>query len=754
MKTKLLLCFLTLGMLTATAQFQIKQEPTLMDKLNPQHIKITEQVVNNTATAPKPARIEQTTHQVNFMLDFDDETQDANGIVLVNQDGMLTNRNIGLRNLQYGSNNASVPEGTYDVVTIFREYQFKGTDAQDLHHLLYVIHEQVTIDQDMQLDFSAAEAKNHIHIQMLNNDGEPVACPTYSRSEDWQMTMIEPGNTQFATYMKNVFCKDYGEVISAMVNSYYSTVQVGDYLIDYQYQSDFYVNDVSDRYTFGAYCMTTDWDFNFYTFYKEVQGASSNVTLANDPSKFKLYVNQLELPQDNEQEVKDNIEMLLFNNWDNVLSRKSIGLINSTVEETGIARLYCDFSADESAVGYVPYVARNQLLSTVHYYDEWDFAYFDSYVIQTTPITCINENVVLVNWSNDFEPGRIDDFDQEWDESEQILKLYPYCPSHPAFTYPIEKMKGKWGNSSPVLITNPRQYENSYTYNDEAGNPVTENWIYNTLKYQYRGRYGEITSDHRRNAQVTMNLDGECVYAGPGFLEEHHFEECSTSMDFLARFPELFSGVVDATITTEAVKVDDLAGSNKAQLHYTAGTEDETPPTMTMLHFKDSNGDVTDRFAAAEDGTVEFSAADFNFFYTPDGDCSYFRHAPAMVEVSYSPYGENNWYELSVEESPEYYWPIMGWFYRGSLASVTGQAEKGWFDLKFRLVDEAGNWQEQVVSPAFRIDNLAYSSVANIGDGNAHEVARYSIDGKRVDANHQGVTIIKMSDGTARKVLK
>ena len=60
---------------------------------------------------------------------------------------------------------------------------------------------------------------------------------------------------------------------------------------------------------------------------------------------------------------------------------------------------------------------------------------------------------------------------------------------------------------------------------------------------------------------------------------------------------------------------------------------------------------------------------------------------------------------------------------------------------------------DQVVSPAFRIDDLAYSSVATIGSGDAHEVARYSIDGKRVDASHQGVTIIRMSDGTARKVL-
>ena len=59
-----------------------------------------------------------------------------------------------------------------------------------------------------------------------------------------------------------------------------------------------------------------------------------------------------------------------------------------------------------------------------------------------------------------------------------------------------------------------------------------------------------------------------------------------------------------------------------------------------------------------------------------------------------------------------------------------------------------------MLSPAFRIDDLAYSSVASVGKGNAREVARYNLAGQRVDANHRGVAIVKMSDGTARKVIQ
>ncbi len=737
MKTKLLLCFLTLGMLTATAQFQIKQEPTPWDKLIPNNIKITEKVVNNKPAAAQPARAEQATHQVNFMLDFDAESQDAYSIVLVNQDGMLTNQNIGIRKLQYGSNNASVPEGTYDIVTIFDEYQNKGTAAQARHHGLFVIHEHVTIDQDMQLDFSADEAKNHIQFQMLNNDGEPIACPSYSRSEDWQMTMIEQGNTQLASYQKKVFCKDYGEVIRAHVSVYLSTEQVGDYLIDYQSLPDFYVNDVSDRYAFGSYCVTIDWDWNIYTSYKEVQGASGDVTLANDPAKFKLYEYTT---KEQEQDYYNEVEFQLHNNALDWAYRYGINLNYTPLEKAETIKFYIGASADESKVGYVPYI-QPQIYKKVIAVDgdyEWEdcMPFFYS-----TPITHTNESIVfansgLGNYCANYWPNDLWSLRPEWDENEQAVELHPSWPSHPAFTYPIDKKKGEWGNSCPILITNPMQYIDAYY-----------NYVENSVQYQYLGRYGEISDDHRNNAWVNMTLNGGAIYEGLGF---NLYDNLSHSYNF---FRELFNGVVDATITNEAIKVDDLDGSNNAQLHYTAGAEDETPPTMTMLHFKDNNGDVTDRFATAEDGTVEFSAADFNFFYTPDGDCSYFRYAPQVVQVEYAPYGTEDWNELPVEELPEYYYPVMGWFYRGSLAGVTGQAEKGWFDLKFRLTDAAGNWQEQVVSPAFRIDDLAYSSVATVGSGNAREVARYSLDGQRVDANHQGVTIVKMSDGSARKVL-
>ena len=150
---------------------------------------------------------------------------------------------------------------------------------------------------------------------------------------------------------------------------------------------------------------------------------------------------------------------------------------------------------------------------------------------------------------------------------------------------------------------------------------------------------------------------------------------------------------------------------------------------------------------------MELYAGDFNTLRDENFD---FYCLPGQVtaEVAYSPFGEDAWNELTLEEDSELYdMPGLGQFYKGSLAAVMGQAYEGWFDLKVKVTDAAGNWQEQVISPAFRIDNLAYSNVATVGSDNAREVARYNLNGQPIDTPERGINIIRYSDGSTRKVV-
>ena len=61
--------------------------------------------------------------------------------------------------------------------------------------------------------------------------------------------------------------------------------------------------------------------------------------------------------------------------------------------------------------------------------------------------------------------------------------------------------------------------------------------------------------------------------------------------------------------------------------------------------------------------------------------------------------------------------------------------------------------QEQTVSPAFRIGNGTPSGIDVLTSSDATVVARYTLDGRVISAPQAGVNIVKMSDGTVKKVL-
>ena len=64
----------------------------------------------------------------------------------------------------------------------------------------------------------------------------------------------------------------------------------------------------------------------------------------------------------------------------------------------------------------------------------------------------------------------------------------------------------------------------------------------------------------------------------------------------------------------------------------------------------------------------------------------------------------DEWQELPVKEVPEKrFMPYFGYYYEGTLDDVVCETNDQWFDVKLMIKDEAGNYQSQVVSPAFKI---------------------------------------------------
>ncbi len=72
------------------------------------------------------------------------------------------------------------------------------------------------------------------------------------------------------------------------------------------------------------------------------------------------------------------------------------------------------------------------------------------------------------------------------------------------------------------------------------------------------------------------------------------------------------SGEISIMLSNLNVKVDDVVGINTTKFTYNA-SQNNAPPTLQMLQFRNSENVVTDRFSSASHGTVRLSAGDFQY---------------------------------------------------------------------------------------------------------------------------------------------
>ncbi len=326
-------------------------------------------------------------------------------------------------------------------------------------------------------------------------------------------------------------------------------------------------------------------------------------------------------------------------------------------------------------------------------------------------------------------------------------------PGVPAYCYFADEITQPIGNSSPVLsvMNQVNNYEEQTVFGFE---PIA-----------YIGRYGEVRNCDLWTQQIQVKLDDKLVFdnADGAYLWEWCYGNSTDGHE---------KGIIEATFIDTNVLVDEtIPGYNHTAITVDERNEDLCTPTPQMLIFKNTAGAITDCLENAEDGVIEFSAGDFNWF--DNGDRHGYTCEEADVKVECTPYGEDSFAPLEVEEIPENYYMLgFGYFYRGSLKDVTQKSDNGWFDVRFTLTDKVGNRMVQRVSPAFRIDsNVGVAGIVadglridsrdglvTVSCGETSQIELYSTDGRLLDATdgysldangYRGLAIVKarMADG-------
>ena len=607
-----------------------------------------------------------------------------------------------------------LPPGTYNIIAYFQTEDY----AQ-----YFTIKENIEVKSNVTLTLNPAEATNHITTKIYGPNGNLLKLPLGYYDESTQTSVIEESGDYYYFEVDNVlYQKGLGDIFTVGLQS-------SGYRVEEKRTAplDFYVNDVSDRFAFIQRKMmfTEDLSKSYCTWVST--GNLTTCELENNPNDYvqQMY-NYKYTPYGRDHDDGITIMNCFWGITDRPFYGASgVGMRMVKQGDSFPHELWIN------APDVDPNIPGMNVLVQTQFPDygeleqiEWGSMVFEMYTATGwtfgTPIRVKDGQKEFVNL------GHTAHGDSWWENNLYIVQrgntfVKQLLPAPPAFTYPVEQALGDFGDNCPINAVNVTTYE----ANEQMRTSLTS---------YFTGRFGEVL----------------CCDMGSTMTLKYNGEEVD-----LSTFSPTGKGTWEFAINNPNIEVDGLPGHNTTTVYYDQNQDDMTPPSLEMLHFKNADGNVTDRFATAADGTMEFYASDFHYHYYPEMWGGVFECQPVEVVVEYAPYGTEDWNELTVEEIPEYYQePGWGYFYRGSLAEVTGQGLNGWFDLRFRLQDASGNWMDQVVSPAFRIDDHAYSSVATISSDNAREVARYNLAGQRVDADATGVVIIKMSDGTARKVLK
>lgn len=640
---------------------------------------------------------------------------------------LITDFNTGEEYWLYNNDSiANIPAGTYDVIVSYKQLKYIYDDGATNDNVYRCfVSEQVEFNEGTVLETSPDNTYNGPIVQAVNPEGEVLRQPTVKIYEDGTEEVIDEGNYLDMYVFNGIVHKESGATIGIIGGNTSSIWQKPTGTEKYNESVNrINVSPLSDRfalYTVRFY-YTKSADCFYYIY---LQGDyTENGIMTNNPEDYALYEEYIaQSPKGKETMGSNSFPFISIggfeesganlSGWEIFLQKalpenKIKYYVNNIVEgEKHIVPLFQGGFIDgqgqdfigrptyENCQVYTPYLMQESD-GSINYVNNGDFAMFNR----------------IPN-----EKGSLD-----WT---------PVYPGNPLLSYTTTEKEYTLNNCCPIQL--PEYLDYMAWYN-----------CYYLYFNRHLGRIGEKNLFNNNMPIIKMTADGELVKEVSG----------QYNIDWV---PADYEGkIVEFISTNDNVSVDgSISGKNTTTVHidYTQ-TDDHTAPSLTMLDFVNAEGIMTDRFNTPQDGTIRIYAGDFNVAMTEldyqYADCS---ESLANIEVYYAPYNTDTWETITVEEDPDqFYLPGYGQFFSGSLADVNKVADNGWCDVKIKITDAAGNFQEQIISPAFYIEDV--SAIESItSDSDATIVGYYDILGRKLNEPADGINIVRMSDGTAKKVV-
>lgn len=590
---------------------------------------------------------------LNINLLFDPDQYVPSIIFIYNEEGYF--------NLAFyqGTNpvTVSVPPGTYDIFTDFRQ----GSKAY------FVIKELVEVAGSMSIDVDVQDADNHITMGVYNEEGE-ILEPGVINMDTGEVT---GGNAAEVDLIQSI-------ILDSTDNPIITSLFGWPFMFSENEEPmwNFFINDVSERYIFSQVAFASGHEKqHYYTRYNTLNGVSQSVSLENNPENYIFQNEHLQPSPLAEQQENIYMGPSVLYTFKGTF-RQSWAIFEYTSEneytlEEGF-KIWLNNPIDDDPTGLLMFPIIIDYMRLVYpdpeNYPDWVIRepyFMEGDAIMTTPERGVLYGSGAYNTKTSFSLG----FNFYNTETNAIEVL----PFHPRFSFSdTEMLNNIQGNNVPISVL---AFENK------------------NLKTMFMGGYGEVRYSDFFATQVEVKRDGNIVFSG-NYMEDGF-------LDYT--FPD--NGNIEMTFNNSNTIIDGLVGENITKLYFDKANEDSAPPTLQHLQFRNANDKVTDRFVSASEGTVRLAAGDFRFTELNEFEGYYVYIPGSTVEFYYSPYNQDNWAEIQLTNYPEYFqMPAFGDYYEASLASVIVPEENSWFDVKIVCTDAAGNKQEQVISPAFKVE--------------------------------------------------
>lgn len=626
----------------------------------------------------------------------------------------------------------TVPRGNYDLIAPF--FKYDENEFWGISHDYFYIVENINTSKDKILELKPWESTQCLKMETFNPDGEKSRFREIKYTED-SYEIVEEANIMNAYSEHYFYCEDvlvYTSSVRPLGFNAEKSEFAGRYSSDEQ--CNIYVNRVSDRYLFRTIKVMPSWPFEngIYITATEcrggVEGTYTNSEYVYDDRKIANSPMADKYPPLEEGGKEAQPYALSAESCtQNSISNDGVRLDSSSDEvfKVWASRPNNETSNDEHFIMYM----KDLTDVIIPHEEEWGTWYMGSGTI-SAPTIPFGENGAM-----------------NIAEASQVF--FPFCPDieqdyynildrAPLFDSSVKNQAETIGDCVPLLTFYPEKYDDW-----ETGE------TYNSYGRIYSGRLNENIVWANTFANMKIFNDAERI--------ADDWEEFATWL----MSNKNAKGDLIFIIDTPEFTIDNLGGISSSVIVVKDMGRNVSVPSPTMLQFRNVDGDVTRHFSDAEDGQVILSAAVMQWQGeiqltggTPvvETTPSYLDFVePSNVKVYYNAYGsgKNTQHELFMvmdESIPTEFG--FGTFYIGDLSQIKEPSASGWYDLTIIVEDDYGNSHEQVVSPAFRIENLT----TNINDtgiaagkiivenGKIHttgneNVRIYSISGMEIENN-------------------